>query len=234
LLTSIVFTLISLFFIFLIQRGAYVSLPTAPRRPVREIVEAGLLAGCLLILRFIHFDLFWLSGWTSAYLVFGLLAPMVMEWGVRRRSLSAIGFRMPENKKTLVLAAILFGLYLAARLVIPPLLGATFMFSWQEFFSNSIIFPFVEEVIFRGMIQTRLEAAWGSTRAWILSGLFFGFYHYYVHYLVIGRPLAVTSILELVFLTAFGMLLGMIYAKTRSLLPSYLIHAVNNLSLFPM
>jgi len=30
------------------------------------------------------------------------------------------------------------------------------------------------------------------------------------------------------------MLLGVIYAKTRSLLPSYLIHAINNLSLFPM
>jgi|GEM_PF-2504945 len=233
-LTSIVFTLLSLVFIFLIQRGVYAFPPSTPQRPVREIVEAGLLAGCLLLVRFIRFDLYWLSGWPSAYLVFGLLAPMVMEWGVRRRNLSAIGFRMPENKKALVLVAILFSLYLVARLVIPPLLGAAFTFDWQNFLSNTVIFPFVEEIIFRGMIQTRLEAAWGSARAWIISGLFFGFYHYFAHYLVIGKSLAVSDVLELVFLTAFGMLLGVIYAKTRSLLPSYLIHAINNLSLFPM
>jgi membrane protease YdiL (CAAX protease family) len=234
LLTSIVFTLVFLVFIFLIHQGAYVPPPFLSRRPVREIIEAGLLAGCLFIVRFIHFDLFWLSGWTSAYLVFGLLAPMVMEWGVRRRSLSGIGFRMPENKKALFLVAILFSVYLVVRLVIPPLLGAAFTFNWQSFLSYAVIFPFVEEVIFRGMIQTRLEAALGSVRAWILSGLFFGFHHYYVHYLVINKPLAVSDVLELVFLTIFGMLLGVIYAKTRGLLPSYLIHAINNLSLFPM
>jgi membrane protease YdiL (CAAX protease family) len=232
-LTSVVFTFIFLVFIFLFQRGGYIPSHHS-QRPVREILEAGLIAGCLLAVRFIHFDLFWLSGWQSAYLVFGLLAPIVMEWGVRHRNLSAIGFRMPANMKTITLVAVLFCIYLVARLVIPPLLGATFTFSWQGFFSYSIIFPFVEEVIFRGMIQTRLEAAWGSVRAWIISGLFFGFHHYYIHYLVTSRPLAVTDILELVYLTAFGMVLGVIYAKTRSLLPSYLVHAINNLTLFPM
>ena len=114
------------------------------------------------------------------------------------------------------------------------MLGAALTFNWQSFLSYAVVFPFVEEVIFRGMIQTRLEAALGSVRAWILSGLFFGFHHYYVHYLVINKPLAVSDVLELVFLTIFGMLLGVIYAKTRGLLPSYLIHAINNLSLFPM
>ena len=119
-------------------------------------------------------------------------------------------------------------------MVIPPLLGAALTFNWQSFLSYAVVFPFVEEVIFRGMIQTRLEAALGSVRAWILSGLFFGLHHYYAHYLMIGKPLAVSDVLELIFLTAFGMLLGVIYAKTRSLLPSYLIHTINNLSLFPM
>ena len=53
----------------------------------------------------------------------------------RRRSLSGIGFRMPTNKKALVLVAILFSVYLVVRLVIPPLLGAALTFNWQSFLS---------------------------------------------------------------------------------------------------
>ena len=141
---------------------------------------------------------------------------------------------MPTNKKVLFLISGILGLYVFSRLVVPLFVGAAYTFNWRDFVSNVIIFAFLEEVVFRGLIQTRLESALGAVWSWVLTGLFFGFYHYYVHYLVPGQVLTIANSFELLFLTAFGMMLGVIFAKTRSLIPSYLIHAVNNLSLFAM
>ena len=52
-----------------------------------------------------------------------------------------------------------------------------------------------------------------------------------VLYLVAGRVPTGTEVLSLLYLVALGMLLGAIAAKTRSLLPSLIVHAVNNLTL---
>jgi membrane protease YdiL (CAAX protease family) len=90
---------------------------------------------------------------------------------------------------------------------------------------------FILLIQFRGMIQTRLESVIGSVRSWGISGVIFGFYHYYVHYLVPGKRMAVEDILSLSFLTAFGMMLGVIFAKTRSLFPPFLVHTIHNFSL---
>ena len=110
------------------------------------------------------------------------------------------------------------------------MLGKGYQFELRDFISITIIFPFLEEVFFRGLIQTRLESALGAVRSWIVSGLLFGFFHFYLLYLVPGRAPDITEVLGLVYLTALGMLLGVVFAKTRSLLPSFIIHAVNNLS----
>ncbi len=188
---------------------------------------------CLLLVPLIKFNLFWYSGWLSAYLILGILSPLILELAVRKRSLSTIGFRAPINKGAMSFVALLIGLYLISKLVIPLASGADFTFTWKRFISNSFIFALLEEVVFRGQIQTRLESALGTVKSWILSGLFFGFYHNYLDYAT-GKALDVENLLKLLFITTLGMLLGVIFAKTRSLLPSYLVHAINNLSLFAM
>lgn len=221
-------------FIFLIHRGRYSSPLYSAQQAYREYVEVAILVGFLLIVPFIRFKLFWYSGWLSAYLVLGIAAPLLMELVVRRRSLSAIGFRRPTNKKALLLVAGILGIYLLFRLIVPFFMGAASVFNWRDFISNAVLFAFFEEVLFRGLIQTRLESALGAVWSWVLTGLFFGFYHYYVHFLVPGQALTTASLLQLLYLTAFGMLLGVIFAKTRSLIPSYLVHLVNNLSIFAM
>jgi len=191
---------------------------------------AVIVAG-LLVVPHIRFDLLGYSGWLSAYLVFGLVVPPVMEWIVRRRSLSVIGFRAPINPRMLIIVAIIMGLYVVARVAQPLVGGEGFALAWPGFFSTVILFPFLEETLFRGLIQTRLESALGAVQSWIWTGLLFACYHGYVHYLVPGRALAAADALGLIYLATFGMLLGVIFAKTRSLLPPFLIHAVNNLSL---
>ncbi len=186
---------------------------------------------CLLIIPYLKFDLLWYSGWLSAYLIFGLLAPLVMEIIIRRRPLSVIGFRMPTNRRVLAIVAGILVLYLISRLIEPLIQGEAFDFNLRGFFSNCLLFPFLEEALFRGLIQTRLESALGTVRSWVLSGLIFGFYHFYAHFLVPGITPTISDALGLIYLSVFGMLLGVIFGKTRSLLPPFLIHAVNNLAL---
>lgn len=228
---SIALIAIHLVFIVLIHRGRYSAALTPARQPAREVLEVALVALGLLVVPFIRFNLAWFSGWLGAYLVFLVLAPLVMEWLVRRRSLAVIGFRTPQNQRALRLVAVLLGLYLVARLAWPLAQGRAYQFSLQGFISNSILFAFLEEAVFRGVIQTRLESALGTARSWVLSGLFFGFYHFYIHYLVPGRAVAGADILSLASLAVLGMLLGVVFAKTRSLLPPFLIHALHNLAL---
>lgn len=224
--TSLVGILVLLVFTVLIHRGLYPSLSASRRRSAWEITEIAVLVVCLLAVPFIEFDLLWFSGWLGAYLALGILAPVLLELVARRRSLTEIGFRWPVNRKVMYIVTVLLVIYLVARLARP---GFFQNFEWRHFVSNSIVFALIEETLFRGMLQTRLESLLGSLRAWILSGLFFGFYHYYVHYLGPGKTPTLEQTLALAFVTALGLLLGVIYAKTRSLLPSFLVHAVNNL-----
>ena len=228
--TSVALILVCSVFILLIHRGKYSPSLAPTQRRGREYLEVGILVVCLLIVPFIKFNLLWFSGWLGTYLVFLLLAPLVMEVIVRRRSLSAIGFRMPTNKRALMLVAVILGIYLVARLGWPLAQGRAYHFDLRGFISNSILFAFLEEAMFRGAIQTRLESALGAVRSWVLSGLFFGFYHYWANYLVPGKAVAAADVLALASLAVLGMLLGVVFAKTRSLLPSLLIHALHNFS----
>jgi membrane protease YdiL (CAAX protease family) len=222
---------ICILFTIWIHQGKY-SPPLAPsRKPSREFTEVAVLVGGLLIVPFFKFDLLWYSGWLSPYLLFGLIVPFVMEFLVCKRKLSLIGFRWPSNRRVLAIVAGLFALYLTSRLVEPIVTGERYHLELRGLLSNGILFPFLEEILFRGLIQTRLESALGAVRSWIATGIFFGFYHCYVNYLIAGRALTFEDVLELVYLAAFGMLLGVIFSKTRSLLPSFIIHAVNNFSL---
>lgn len=232
--TSIVSTVVFVIFILLIHRGNYPARLSSHEKPVREYVEAAILISCLLLIPFIKFDLFWFTGWLGTYLIFGILSPLIMEFIMRRRGLSSIGFRKPINRKAIASVAGIAGLYILSKIVVPLIIGAEFTFTWKRFVSNSIIFAFLEEVIFRGQIQTRLESALGAVWSWVLTGLFFGFYHYYQHYLIAGNTLSIENALQLVHLAAFGMLLGVIFSKTKSLFSSYLVHALNNLPLFAM
>jgi membrane protease YdiL (CAAX protease family) len=71
-----------------------------------------------------------------------------------------------------------------------------------------------EELFFRGFIQTRLTARWGSRLGIVVTALLFGLMH--------GDPVhsSVTFFM--------GLSLGWIYERTGSLWPSIAAHAVNN------
>ncbi|KEI89469.1 CAAX protease [Clostridium botulinum B2 433] len=84
-----------------------------------------------------------------------------------------------------------------------------------QFISLCIIAPIFEEIIYRGIMLEKLNKRCGATKAILISSLFFGIMHFNLHQGV----------------NAFfiGVVMGVIYIKTDSLLLTILLHFVNNL-----
>ena len=77
-----------------------------------------------------------------------------------------------------------------------------------------ILAPLLEEMVFRGLLFTRLTNKWGTTRAMIVSSLFFGLLHFPFN--PIGAFL-------------LGIVACVLYARTRTLLLPIALHAMYNL-----
>ena len=72
--------------------------------------------------------------------------------------------------------------------------------------------PLSEELLFRGLLFSRLMVKWGATRAMIVSSLAFGLLHL--------NPIGAS---------VFGMVACVLYLRTRTLLAPMALHALNNL-----
>jgi len=89
------------------------------------------------------------------------------------------------------------------------------------------LIPVVEELIFRGYYQRRLAEDWGDGPAIIGTACFFTFAH---RQYLIANAYNLTMIASLLCL-AIG--LGVVFAWTRSLIPSILAHAIINVPMTP-
>lgn len=74
--------------------------------------------------------------------------------------------------------------------------------------------PLVEELIFRGILLQRWSVKWGLRRGLIASSMLFGALH-------LNNPLG---------LTLFGLVMGLLYVRTRSLWVPVACHSLNNLA----
>tara|TARA_Y100000768_G_C23844299_1_gene617696 strand:+ start:20 stop:811 length:792 start_codon:yes stop_codon:yes gene_type:complete len=87
------------------------------------------------------------------------------------------------------------------------------------FLAVVIVAPIGEEIVFRGFLQKFLEKFWGDiTRAVLVTSLFFAMIHF--------NPFWTIQIYML------GVILGFLSWKTNSVIPSILLHIVNNGSAF--
>lgn len=82
------------------------------------------------------------------------------------------------------------------------------------FFSTALVAPLTEEVIFRGLIQSRLSRVMSGRLAVVLSALLFGLCH--------GQPVWMGYAFLL------GLVFGFIALRARSILPTVAAHVVFN------
>lgn len=92
-----------------------------------------------------------------------------------------------------------------------PEKSAPIFFNLLKIVSITVVAPITEEFIFRGVILQRWAVKWGIRSGLLVSSLLFGV----LHANVIG-------------LTVFGLLMGVLYIKTRSLMVAIATHAGNN------
>ncbi|MDO5476577.1 MAG: CPBP family intramembrane metalloprotease [Eubacteriales bacterium] len=76
--------------------------------------------------------------------------------------------------------------------------------------------PFVEELVFRGLLFARLETAYGLWKAVLLSGLLFGVYH--------------ESVIQGIYAFVMGCLFALLYAQTGRFMIPFALHGACNLA----
>lgn len=79
-----------------------------------------------------------------------------------------------------------------------------------------IVGPIIEEVIFRGLIFKELEKMMPISLVIVVQGILFGIYH--------------LNLVQFIYTTLIGILLGVAYILTKSLWVPIFIHIVNNIS----
>jgi membrane protease YdiL (CAAX protease family) len=223
--------LFSIVFLVWVHAGEYPLVTVPPRRKTREVAEACALVAGLILVPHLELQVFWLPAWLGVYLLYGLGAIVVLGVVVRRRTLLQLGLAKPRNRRVIGTVGWILAMMALSKIVDPLQVAAGHYLAARRSLAAVVIFPLLEEAVFRGLLQTRLEAVMGTVGGWVVTGAFFGVYHYYINHLLPARSVTPESAISLAYLVVLGMLLGAVFAKTRSLLPPFLLHAMNNLAL---
>lgn len=92
------------------------------------------------------------------------------------------------------------------------------------FYNNASL----EEFYYRAIIQNRLERVFGQRRAVFSAGLIFATVHVFLDYQALAGEGSVAVLVAFLLQTLGGMLLGLIFIKTRALWPGVLCHYLVN------
>jgi membrane protease YdiL (CAAX protease family) len=160
----------------------------------------------------------------------------------RGMSRHAVGFRA-ASWKPLLAAVIVFVVYIGICENLSRLLGidpegamarellvdfvpegASTLHILLAFAGIGLFVPLAEEYIFRGILVTWLRERVGAIAAVILSALGFATIHFYFLITEFGFGMYITGQIFVL-----GLLLAWLYVWSRSLWPSILLHAVNNM-----
>jgi len=160
----------------------------------------------------------------SVYFILVLLVPLVLEVGIWNRPLSELGFRGPEQTGSCLMwlgFGIFFGIF--AFIFEDPSPYPVNGLLW-----GMVTPAFLEEWLYREVLQTKLERSMGQNAAWILSGVLFGMSHLPTNYFgplweAGGREVTV-AVARFIGQCAFGWLWGILFIKCRSIFPGIAPH----------
>jgi membrane protease YdiL (CAAX protease family) len=117
----------------------------------------------------------------------------------------------------------IFAIAVGAFLGIIPIFLGQEPLPVSNFLFALYVTAFVEEFFFRAIIQGKLERALGQNKAWFYGGILFGLAHFTTNAFVRGLDIG-PGIFMLIGQIIAGWYFGIIYMKTRSLVPSFLMH----------
>ncbi len=225
---------------------------TNPENPFLKFKARSLIIGCLLISLAISFVLGLFAGFSRfnpqdpifVPIIYNLTFILLSAWAIKRLrylqlDLKRLIGQLPNRYPWLptigiVIAILLFSLgsgqlfYYVLSLFNPSLVEA--LLNQKTFYSGSetfspvlynilivftflVVAPVTEEFLFRGILLHRWTTKWGVTPALIISSILFGL----LHANIIG-------------LFVFGLMMALLYIKTRTLIVPIICHSLNNLA----
>ena len=155
---------------------------------------------------------------------FWLFIPLAIVLFKDKWSITALGFTLSQSRPVTLFSIGVMLIIGALQYIDPaftPLPGwLVIMSAYQP--------AFTEEFLFRGVIQGKLERALGQNKGWIFSGILFGLMHTSVNFFGqqwyrYGENYLNALLLLLVQIIA-GWTFGIMYTKSRSLLPGAIAH----------
>jgi membrane protease YdiL (CAAX protease family) len=155
-----------------------------------------------------------------------IVVPLLFVLLVNKWTAKDLGFSMPSARSVTIFAIAVFAFIGIIPIFLPdmePLPVSNLLFSLY-------VTAFVEEFFFRAIIQGKLERALGQNKAWFYGGILFGLAHVVTNSFVRGLDIG-PGVIELAGQIIAGWIFGIIYMKTRSLLPSFVAHYVTDFRL---
>lgn len=155
-----------------------------------------------------------------------IVVPLLFVLLVKKWTAKDLGFSMPSARSVTIFAIAVYAFLGIIPIFIPdmePIPVSDLLFALY-------VTAFVEEFFFRAIIQGKLERALGQNKAWFYSGILFGLAHLTTNIFVRGLDIG-PGVFMLVGQIIAGWIFGIIYMKTRSLLPSFVAHYVTDFRL---
>lgn len=182
----------------------------------------------------------WFFTHTKQLMIGGVLFQVLVEilllyWYTHKKynvTIKDFGFRPTPTLKTLELAIVLFLLVaigqnvfivgmeligipkMGEQGILTQLLEQDMIPVWFMFVFAGIIAPVTEELIFRGFMLSALINKWGFKWGIVIGSFMFSIAHFQVQAALL--------------LFLMGMLLSILYIRTKSLWPGIIFHSVNN------
>jgi membrane protease YdiL (CAAX protease family) len=155
---------------------------------------------------------------------FWILIPLFVVLRVNKWILRDLGFQMPKSRSVLIFSFLGMAIIGTLALIEPDFEPLPAWLVLMSLYQPA----FTEEFFFRGVIQGKLERALGGNKTWFFSGILFGLMHTSVNFF--GQQWyrhgenMTNALILLGIQTLFGWIFGIMYMKSRSLLPSYIAH----------
>jgi uncharacterized protein len=135
-------------------------------------------------------------------LLIGVLGPVIYTVWLRDGALADLGIRRDNWRQTLVLAVLLAGVHFAMTRWGYALLPLA---DWVPLLVMALVVGVFESVFFRGFVQNRLEAVFGSRVGIAAAAVLYGAYH-------VGYGIGLTDV---AFLTGLGVTYAVAFALAR-------------------
>jgi CAAX protease family protein len=184
-----------------------------PRRSVdrRDLMWIGFLYLGVVGLFRLAFGVFSTDRTAPMFLAFaggmllGTVGPIIYTVWVRGRALPSLGLGMRNIRTTVWLAVLFAGVQFSITLWGYDLPAPV---DWVPLLAMSLTTGIFESIFFRGFLQGRLEASFGTAPAVALAAALYGVYH-------VGYGMGLTDI---AFLTGLGVVYAVAYALSGNLL----------------